>query len=98
MFKTIAGLALGAFVLRRTSPDTYNKVVTALDDAVTITSDVCTAVRGQVSAYTAEACADAAARLQKADPKAIETLRAMLDGQTQPQPAAQHRAARRVRP
>ena len=96
MFKTVLGLAVGAFVLRRTSPDTYNKVITALNDAVTITSDVCTAVRGQVSAYTAEAAADAASRLQAVDPNAVANLRAMLDG-TAPsqQPAVQHRPVRR---
>ena len=91
MFKTILGIAAGAFILRRTSPDTYNKVVTALNDAVTITSDVCTAVRGQVSAYTAEAAQDAKARLSAVDPSAVAELRALLDGDaqqpTQPQPA-----------
>ena len=95
MLKTIAGLAIGAFVLRRTSPDTYNKVVTVLNDAVTIASDVCTATRGQVSAYTAEAAADAQKRLQAVDPNAVRNLRALLDG-TAPSQPAQHPAPRRA--
>ena len=98
MLKTILGIAAGAFILRRTSPDTYNKVVTVLNDAVTIASDVCTATRGQVSAYTAEAAQDAKARLSAVDPNAVAELRALLDGgaqqSAQPQPA-QHRPVRR---
>ena len=80
MLKTIAALAIGGFVLKRTSPKTYSQVVTALDDAVTIVSDVTTAARGQCAAYTAEAAADAASRLQAVDPAAVAKLRAMLDG------------------
>ena len=95
MLKTIAGLAIGAFVLRRTSPDTYNKVVTVLNDAVTIASDVCTATRGQVSAYTAEAAADAQKRLQAVDPNAVRNLRALLDGTAPSQPAVRRPAPRR---
>lgn len=80
MFKAILGLAIGGFVLKRTSPKTYAQVVTALDDAVTIVSDVTTAVRGQAAAYTAEAAKDAAERLQQVDPSAVAELRALLDG------------------
>ena len=98
MFKTIIGIAVAGFVLKRTSPKTYSQVVTALDDAVTIVSDVTTAARGQVSAYTAEACKDAAERLKAVDPNAVASLRTMLDGGTQQVQPAQHGAARRVRP
>lgn len=96
MFKTIAGLALGAFVIKRAAPDTYRKVVQAADDLVNVTSDIMTAARGQVSAYTAEAAADAASRLQAVDPQAVQKLRQLLDGGA-PQAAAPapHRAVRR---
>lgn len=96
MFKTIVAVAAGAFILKRTSPDTYTKAVTAINDVIDSASDVTTAIRGQVKSYAAEACKDATQRLQAVDPAAIETLRAMLDGQ-QPQQTA-HRPTRRVRP
>ena len=95
MLKTILGLAIGGFVLKRTSPRTYAQVVTALDDAVTVVSDVTTAIRGQAAAYTAEAAKDAAERLQQVDPDAVAKLRAMLDGTAPSQPAQQHRPIRR---
>lgn len=99
MFKTVCGLALGAFVLKRCAPRTYNQLVQAADDVVTATSDITTALRGQCAAYTAEAAKDAAQRLQQVDPQAIENLRALLDrGQQQSQPAQQHRPAPRRRP
>lgn len=99
MFKTIAGLAIGAFILKRTSPETYAKAVTAINDVIDSASDITTAVRGQVKSYTAEACKDAAQRLQAVDPQTIENLRALLDGQQQTQqPAQQHRPAPRRRP
>lgn len=96
MFKTICGLALGAFVLKRCAPRTYNQLVQAADDVVTATSDITTALRGQCAAYTAEAAKDAAERLQQVDPAAIANLRAMLDGDAQ-QPAqpAPRRTVRR---
>lgn len=99
MLKTIAAIALGGFVLKRTAPDTYHKVVQAADDLVNVTSDIMTAARGQCAAYTAEAAADAASRLQAVDPAAVAKLRAMLDG-TAPsqQPAAPRRVAPRHRP
>lgn len=97
MLKTIAAIALGGFVLKRAAPDTYRKVVQAADDLVNVTSDIMTAARGQVSAYTAEAAADAASRLQAVNPAAIEELRALLDGQQPQQPVrpAPRRAVRR---
>ena len=96
MFKTVCGLALGAFVLKRTAPKTYNQLVQAADDIVTATSDITTALRGQCAAYTAEAAQDAAQRLQAVDPAAVSKLRALLDG-TPSQPAQQpvRRAVRR---
>lgn len=97
MFKTVCSLALGAFVLKRCAPRTYNQLVQAADDVVTATSDITTALRGQCAAYTAEAAKDAAQRLQQVDPQAIENLRALLDGQQQSQPV-QHRPAPRRRP
>ena len=78
MFKTIAGLALGAFVMKRACPDTYNKAVQAMSDIIDTASDVTTAVRGQCKAYAAEAAQDAATRLQQVNPKAIEDLRKLL--------------------
>ena len=97
MFKTVCGLALGAFVLKRTAPRTYNQLVQAADDIVTATSDITTALRGQCAAYTAEAAADASQRLQAVNPNAIAELRAMLDGtpSQQPQPAQHRRVVRR---
>lgn len=78
MLKTIAAIAVGGFILKRTSPRTYGQVVQAMDDIVTATSDITTAVRGQCAAYTAEAAADAAQRLQKVDPDAVAKLRQLL--------------------
>ena len=99
MFKTVCGIALGAFILKRTAPRTYSQIIQAADDIVTATSDVTTALRGQCAAYTAEAAADAASRLQQVNPNAVADLRAMLDG-TAPsqQPAAPRRIAPRHRP
>lgn len=99
MFKTVLGIAAGAFILKRCAPDVYEKTVQAAADLVDMTSDICTAARGQVASYTAEAAQDAAQRLQQADPNAVKNLRALLDG-TAPsqQPAAPRRAAPRRRP
>ena len=80
MLKTIAAIAVSAFIVKRTSPETYDKAVRALNDIIDTASDVTTAARGQAKAYCAEACKDASERLQSIDPQAIETLRAMLDG------------------
>ena len=97
MFKTVLGIAAGAFILKRCAPRTYNQLVQAADDIVTATSDVTTALRGQAAAYTAEAAKDAAERLQQVDPQAIENLRALLDGTQQPQPAQRPAPRRAVR-
>ena len=98
MFKTVLGIVAAGFILKRTSPKTYNQIIQAADDIVTATSDVTTALRGQAAAYTAEAAKDAATRLQQVDPNAIAELRALLDGQQPQQPAQQHRPAPRRRP
>ena len=97
MFKTVLGIAAGAFILKRCAPDVYEKAVQAASDVVDMTSDICTAARGQVASYTAEAAADATTRLKAVNPNAVAELRALLDGTQQPQPArpAPHRAVRR---
>lgn len=98
MFKTVCGLALGAFVLKRTAPKTYNQLVQAADDLCSTASNVTTALRGQAEAYCAEAAKDASERLSKVDPDAVQKLRAMLDGSQpsqQAQQSAPHRAVRR---
>ena len=79
MFRTIVTLGVCGFIFKRACPKAYEQTVTALSDVVDSVSDVTTAVRGQVKAYTAEACADATQRLSAVDPTAIEKLRAMLD-------------------
>ena len=78
MFKTIITLGVCGFVFKRACPRAYEQTVTALTDIVDSASDVTTALRGQVKAYTAEACKDASERLSKVDPKAIEELRKLL--------------------
>ena len=99
MIRTIAGLALGAFIVKRVSPSTYEKAVTVLNDAIDIASDITTAAAGQVKAYSCEAAQDAKKRLEAVNPAAIEELRALLDGTQQPQqPTAQRRVAPRHRP
>ena len=98
MLKTIAAIAVSAFIVKRTSPETYDKAIRAVSDVIDTTSDIVTAARGQAKSYCAEACADAAKRLQAVDPQAIETLRAMLDGTPSQQPAAPRRVAPRRRP
>ena len=98
MLKTIAAIAVSAFIVKRAAPETYDKAIRAVGDIVDTTSDIVTAARGQAKAYCAEACADASKRLQDVDPAAIEKLRAMLDGQQQAPQPAQHRAARIRRP
>ena len=87
MIRTIAGLALGAFIVKRVSPSTYEKAVNVLNDAIDIASDITTAAAGQVKAYSCEAAADATARLKAVNPNAVEELRAMLDGTPSQQPA-----------
>ena len=98
MIRTIAALAIGGFLLKRTSPKTYAQVIQAADDLVSTTSNITTALRGQAEAYCAEAAKDASERLSKVDPEAVQKLRAMLDGSQPSQPAQQHRPAPRHRP
>ena len=78
MIRTIVGLAVAGFVMKRACPDTYNKAVQAMSDIVDTASDITTAARGQAKAYCAEAAADATARLQQVNPQAIEELRKLL--------------------
>ena len=98
MFKTVLGIAAGAFILKRCAPDVYEKTVQAASDIIDMTSDICTAARGQVASYTAEAAQDAAQRLQAVDPDAVAKLRQMLDGAQQTATPAPRRAAPRRRP
>ena len=98
MFKTVLGIVAAGFILKRTSPKTYQQIVTAADDLVSATADITTALRGQAAAYTAEAAKDAAERLQQVDPQAISELRALLDGDAQTQQPAPRRPAPRRRP
>ena len=96
MLRTIAAIAVGGFILKRTSPKTYNQVIQAADDLVSTTSNITTALRGQAEAYCAEAAKDASERLSKVDPDAVAKLRAMLDGNTsQPAQQSQRRLHRR---
>lgn len=78
MIRTIAGLALGAFIVKRVSPSTYEKAVNVLNDAIDMASDITTAAAGQIKAYSCEAAADAKKRLEAVDPKAVEELRKLL--------------------
>lgn len=98
MIRTIAGLALGAFIVKRVSPSTYEKAVTVLNDAIDMASDITTAAAGQVKAYSCEAASDAQKRLEAVDPDAVRNLRALLNGAPQPQPAQQRRPVPRRRP
>ena len=98
MIRTIAGLALGAFIVKRVSPSTYEKAVNVLNDAIDMASDITTAAAGQVKAYSCEAAADASARLQAVDPQAVQKLRALMNGSAPSQPAQQHRPTPRRRP
>lgn len=78
MIRTIVGLAVAGFVMKRACPDAYNKAVQAASDLIDTASDVTTAIRGQCKAYSCEAAQDAATRLQQVNPKAIEDLRKLL--------------------
>ena len=97
MIRTIAGLALGAFIVKRVSPSTYEKAVTVLNDAIDMASDITTAAAGQVKAYSCEAASDAQKRLEAVNPDAVRNLRALLNGEPQSQPV-QHRPAPSRRP
>ena len=100
MIRTIAGLALGAFIVKRVSPSTYEKALNVVNDVIDATSDITTAAAGQIKAYSCEAAADAQKRLEAVDPDAVRNLRALLDGTAPSQPAQQpaRPAPRRRRP
>lgn len=98
MIRTIVGLAVAGFVMKRACPRAYEQAVQAATDIIDSAADITTALRGQVKAYTSEAAADATQRLQAVNPAAIEELRALLDGQQPQQPAQQHRPTPRRRP
>lgn len=95
MIRTIVGLAVAGFVMKRACPRAYEQAVQAATDIIDSAADLTTAVRGQVKAYTSEAAADATQRLHAVNPAAIEELRALLDGQQLQQPQPQHRPVRR---
>ena len=78
MLRTIVTLGVCGFVFKRACPRAYDQTVQALTDIVDSASDVTTALRGQVKAYTAEAAQDAAKRLEAVDPAAVEKLRKLL--------------------
>ena len=94
MIRTIVGLAVAGFVMKRACPRAYEQAVQAATDIIDSAADITTALRGQVKAYTSEAAQDASQRLQAVNPQAIAELRALLD--EQPQPAQQPTAPRRA--
>ena len=78
MIRTMIGLGIGALVLKKVSPSTYAKTVNILSDSIDTVSDVTTAIRGEVKAFTSEIAEDAAQKLTAVQPDAIAKLRAML--------------------
>lgn len=96
MIRTIVGLAVAGFVMKRACPRAYEQAVQAATDIIDSAADITTALRGQVKAYTSEAAQDASQRLQAVDPAAIANLRAMLDGDAQQPAQSQQHTARRV--
>ena len=78
MIRTVIGLGLGALILKKVSPDTYNKTVNILSDSIDTVSDITTAVRGETKAISCEIAKDANEKLAVVDPKAVESLRALL--------------------
>ena len=78
MIRTVIGLGLGALILKKVSPSTYTKMVNILSDSIDTVSDVTTAIRGEAKAISCEIAKDASEKLSAVDPKAIESLRAML--------------------
>lgn len=78
MIRTMIGLGIGALVLKKVSPSTYEKTVNILSDSIDTVSDVTTSIRGQAKAITCEIAKDASEKLALVDPKAVESLRAML--------------------
>lgn len=79
MLRTIVTLGVCGFIFKRACPRAYEQTVQAATDILDSAADVTTALRGQVKAYASEAALDASQRLSAVDPKAIATLRAMLD-------------------
>ena len=78
MIRTIVGLAVAGFVMKRACPRAYGQAVQAATDIIDSAADITTALRGQVKAYTSEAAQDASQRLKAVDPKAVEELRKLL--------------------
>lgn len=78
MIRTMIGLGIGALVLKKVSPSTYAKTVNILSDSIDTVSDVTTAIRGEAKAISCEIAKDASEKLSAVDPKAVESLRAML--------------------
>jgi len=78
MIRTVIGLGLGALILKKVSPSTYNKTVNILSDSIDTVSDVTTSLRGEAKAISCEIAKDASEKLAVVDPKAVESLRAML--------------------
>ena len=78
MIRTVIGLGLGALILKKVSPSTYNKTVNILSDSIDTISDATTAIRGEAKAISCEVAKDASEKLTQVDPKAVESLRALL--------------------
>ena len=78
MIRTVIGLGLGALILKKVSPSTYEKTVNILSDSIDTVSDVTTAIRGEAKAISCEMAKDASEKLTQVDPKAVESLRALL--------------------
>ena len=78
MIRTMIGLGIGALILKKVSPDTYNKTVNILSDSIDTVSDITTSIRGEAKAFTSEIAEDAAQKLTAVQPDAIQKLRTML--------------------
>ena len=78
MIRTVIGLGLGALVLKKISPDTYEKCVNVMSDSINTVSDITTSIRGEAKALSCEVAKDASEKLAAVDPKAVESLRALL--------------------
>ena len=78
MIRTVIGLGLGALILKKVSPDTYEKCVNVMSDSINTVSDITTSLRGEAKAISCEIAKDASEKLAAVDPKAVESLRALL--------------------
>ena len=78
MIRTVIGIGLGALILKKVAPSTYEKTVNILSDSIDTVSDVTTAIRGEAKAISCEIAKDANEKLAAVDPKAVESLRALL--------------------